>query len=48
MELFVSFIYQRNSVINQLKVGEKTKLSKKLRSIMLFRALIVSLFFLTM
>lgn len=27
MELFVSFIYQRNSVINQLKVGEKTKLS---------------------
>ena len=27
MELFVSSIYQRNSVINQLKVGEKTKLS---------------------
>ena len=27
MELFISFIYQRNSVINQLKVEEKTKLS---------------------
>lgn len=27
MELFVSFIYKRNSVINRLKVGEKTKLS---------------------